>query len=58
MYPEREYDPLEPTRSEEQEVASGQVDETPALVLFGVVVTIGVLVSLVAVLAAFVYSLA
>lgn len=48
----------ESPRSEEQEVASGQVDETPAMVLFGVVVTIGVVVSVVAAVAALVYWIA
>ena len=59
--PERELaarGPEENARSEEQEVASGQVDETPAMVLFGVVVTIGVVVSVVAALAALVYVIA
>jgi len=45
-------------RSEEQEVASGQVDETPAMVLFGVVMTIGAVAGLVVALAAIVYWIA
>ena len=56
MHAERETG--EPVRSEEQEVASGQVDETPAVVLLGVIVTIGVVVGTVVAIAAIVYWLA